>query len=217
MDEWSGDRLYGWPGEATIEGRTPHRVPTDTIRNDGGKGPAERTSPVFHNIAMAGQRTRSVLIMDAAIECGLLGDGDVRVLDMLTGSGIRARRWLHECIHAERLIVTCNDLEKEALAWASAAHALHPPLFGRLQFTHKDGRRWSDRGYQWIDIDPFGSPAPFIDAALSSMGRRGILALTATDAAALRGRSSSACSRRYGARVRPGPASHEIGLRVLIV
>ncbi len=216
MDKWDGKGPFGWPGVATLEGRTPHRVPSDAILTDGGKGPAERTSSVFHNSAMAGQRTRSVLIMDAVIQGGLLGDGPVRVLDMLTGSGIRARRWVHECTHAGRLVVTCNDLEREALAWASAVHALHPPPVGRLQFSHHDGRRWSDRGYQWIDIDPFGSPAPFIDAALSSMGRRGIIALTATDAAALRGRSASACSRRYGARVRPGPASHEIGLRVLI-
>ncbi|MBG17142.1 MAG: hypothetical protein CMB77_02135 [Euryarchaeota archaeon] len=216
MNEWSSSGTHEWPGMAILEGRTQHRVPTETIRKDGGKGPTERTSSVFYNIAMADQRTRSVLIMDAAIESGLLGDGDVRVLDMLSGSGIRARRWLHECIHAERLVVTCNDLEEVALSWASAVHALHPPLSGKLHFTHQDGRYWSDRGYQWIDIDPFGSPAPFIDAALSSMGRRGILALTATDAAALRGRSNSACSRRYGARVRPGPASHEIGIRVLI-
>ena len=216
MNEWSGNGPHEWPGVAIIEGRTQHRVPAETIRKDGVKGPTERTSSIFHNIAMADQRTRSVLIMDAAIESGLLGEGDVRVLDMLTGSGIRARRWLHECMHAERLIVTCNDLEKEALSWAAAVHALHPPLSGKLQFTHQDGRHWSDRGYQWIDIDPFGSPAPFIDAALSSMGRRGILALTATDAAALRGRSNGACSRRYGAKVRPGPASHEIGIRVLV-
>ena len=142
MEEGHTQGAKGWPGEPTLEGRTPHRIPLEAIRKDGGKGPAEITSPVFHNIAMADQRTRSVLIMDAAIEEGLLGEKDVRVLDLLTGSGIRARRWLHECMHAERLTVTCNDFESEALQWASAVHALHPPLAGRLQFTQIDARRF---------------------------------------------------------------------------
>ena len=39
--------------------------------------------------------------------------------------------------------------------------------------------------FQWIDVDPFGSPITFIDGALQALGRVGVLEVTATDTAAL--------------------------------
>ena len=61
-----------------------------------------------------------------------------------------------------------------------------------LYFQKMDAKlAMADASYQWIDIDPFGSPVPFIDSAIQSLARTGVLEVTATDTAALTGSSLS--------------------------
>ena len=70
------------------------------------------------------------------------------------------------------------------------------------------------RFYDCIDIDPFGSPIPFLDAG-ARFSRR-MLNITATDTAALCGVYPKVAHRRYQSLV-PCKTSffHEVGLRVL--
>ncbi len=216
-----------WPGEALLEGRTrcdlPGATPTEESATRHGAGPAARAHrSVFHNPAMAGCRTRSVLLMDAVVRAGLLGDGRIRALDGLAASGLRARRWLNETSPevADRIDAVVCDLDPEALAWAVANHDTHPPL-GRdeasLVTVEGDLRqRALDGGWQWLDIDPFGSPVPFLDPGVQSAARRAVMEVTATDVAALVGSKRAAGLRRYGARIRLDGLAHDSGLRVLI-
>jgi tRNA (guanine26-N2/guanine27-N2)-dimethyltransferase len=67
-----------------------------------------------------------------------------------------------------------------------------------------------------IDIDPFGSPAPFLDSAISAIRDGGLLALTATDMAPLCGVHPKACIRKYGGKPLRTEYCHEIALRLLI-
>jgi tRNA (guanine26-N2/guanine27-N2)-dimethyltransferase len=67
-----------------------------------------------------------------------------------------------------------------------------------------------------IDLDPFGSPAPFIDAACSALARNGMLMITATDTAPLCGAYPKACLRKYGARSLRTEYCHELGTRILV-
>ena len=60
------------------------------------RGPATKSGGAFLNPAMAGSRTRSVLLLQYAIESGMLGDGTIYALDGLAATGVRARRWLNE-------------------------------------------------------------------------------------------------------------------------
>ena len=84
----------GWPGVLHREGRTLCRLAVNPA--EAGSGPATKgEGAIFHNPAMAGNRTRSVLLMQHAIEAGLLGDSTVYALDGLSASGLRARRWLN--------------------------------------------------------------------------------------------------------------------------
>ena len=71
-------------------------------------------------------------------------------------------------------------------------------------------------GYDYIDIDPFGSPNAFLDAAIRRLGRAGILAITATDTSSLAGSYPRACKRNYWAVPCDGPRKHEVGLRILV-
>ena len=97
------------------------------------QGPSTKSSgEVFYNPAMAGSRTRSVLLFRYAMEECILGDGPVYALDGLTASGLRARRWLNELPYeiSSRISATIVDLEKEALDWARSSHKEFPPCDG---------------------------------------------------------------------------------------
>lgn len=71
-------------------------------------------------------------------------------------------------------------------------------------------------GYDYIDIDPFGSPNPFLDQAVKRIARDGILAVTATDTSGLAGSHPKACIRKYWATPVNNARKHEVGLRILI-
>ncbi len=75
------------------------------------------------------------------------------------------------------------------------------------------------RYFDFLDLDPpFGSPVGFLDTALRSVRRKGVLAVTATDTGGvLCGAYRNACLRKYLAEpLRGGELCHEAGLRILI-
>ncbi len=201
------------------EGRTLMLLPS---LPEDGQGPGAKTSgKVFYNPAMAGSRTRSVLLFRHALDVGLLGEGTVYALDGLTASGLRARRWLNELSpeKSERISATIVDLEEEALRWAEASHEEFPPSRGGGVLESSKGDLRSEvlrSGRHWVDIDPYGSPMPFIDSAMQSMARSGVMEVSATDTAALTGSSRTALMRRYGARVRTDSLAHDSGMRVML-
>ena len=201
------------------EGRTLMLLPS---LPEDGQGPGTKASgKVFYNPAMAGSRTRSVLLLRHALDMGFLGEGTVYALDGLTASGLRARRWLNElpAEMSERVSATIVDLEEEALRWAEASHNEFPPSQGGgiLEPSKGDLRSVVLRsGRHWVDIDPYGSPMPFIDSAMQSMARSGVMEVSATDTAALTGSSRTALMRRYGARVRTDSLAHDSGMRVML-
>jgi tRNA (guanine26-N2/guanine27-N2)-dimethyltransferase len=159
------------------------------------------------------------MLMDYAIESGMLGNSEVRALDGLSASGLRARRWLNELPSetASRLIATVGDMNQNALDWAMKTEADFPSNNGELNSLLGDLRASViSQGWHWVDIDPFGSPVPFLDTAIQSLARRGVLEVSATDTAALTGSSKNPLMRRYGARVRLDKLKHDSGLRVLM-
>ena len=202
------------------EGRTLMRLPNEPEITGQGPG-AKGSGSVFHNPAMAGSRTRSVLLLRHAIEAGLLGDGAIYALDGLSATGLRARRWLNELPSdlAERMRVTIVDLDPIALAWAKGSHEEFPPAHGRGQINPVEGDLRSvvlESGRHWVDLDPYGSPVPFIDTAIQSLARSSVIEVSATDTAALTGSSRHPLLRRYGARVRTDRLAHDSGLRVML-
>src|SRR5437899_6442535 len=77
-------------------------------------------------------------------------------------------------------------------------------------------RRLSEAAYDFVDIDPFGPPTPFLPAAFEAPDVAGGIGVTATDTAVLCGTYPDACQRRYDARPLRCPQGAEIGLRILI-
>ncbi len=70
--------------------------------------------------------------------------------------------------------------------------------------------------FDYVDVDPYGSPLPFLDAAFASLEPGGLLAVTATDMMVLAGAQPSATRRLYGAEPVRGRLGPEAGLRILL-
>ena len=68
-----------------------------------------------------------------------------------------------------------------------------------------------------IDLDPYGSAAPFIDGAVQAVVSGGMLAVTCTDMAALGGSHPETCYGRYGSIPIPrAKYLQELALRILL-
>ena len=228
----------GWPGHVWCEGRTFVHLKDDQPRpSHMPRGPAAKSGTGFMNPAMAPARTRSILLLQDALQHGWVsGDRPIRALDALCSTGIRVRRWRNEIAyeHQHRLHITANDLDKSALDWALASMSsdkavghtsqiedeqTQPESIEKngIKFQCYDARMAMVQGsFQWIDVDPFGSPITFIDGALQALGRVGVLEVTATDTAALTGSSASSGMRRYGHKGIVDLYAHDDAVRVLL-
>jgi len=67
-----------------------------------------------------------------------------------------------------------------------------------------------------IDLDPFGTPAPFLDCMLRGVENEGMISITATDTAVLQGVYPRVCYRRYYGIPLRTRYSLEIGTRLLL-
>ena len=203
-----------------LEGATLIQL-NDNIENDVIGPSTKDYEKVFYNPAMSGSRTRSIILMKHIIESGYLGDSEIYAIDGLAASGLRARRWLNELPEklVNRLRVTICDMNENSIKRAKENHQRFPPNNegGILKWRQGDLRSAVlDQGWHWVDVDPFGSPMPFLDTAIQSLAKKAILEISATDTAALAGSSKTALMRRYGARINPDNLAHDSGLRVLM-
>jgi len=172
-------------------------------------GPS-RSAPVFLNPAMELARDITVAVFP------LLGDRfRKRVLDGLAGTGIRGLRIAREAPGAWGE-VTLNDRNPLAFKAIQRNIALNgqDPATVRATKCHASSLL-IEESFTYIDLDPYGTPVPFIDAAIQS-SVKSVLAVTATDSAALTGSSPETCLRRYGARPQKCHYLQEAGLRTLI-
>jgi tRNA (guanine26-N2/guanine27-N2)-dimethyltransferase len=71
--------------------------------------------------------------------------------------------------------------------------------------------------YDVIDLDPYGSAAPYMDGAIQAVVHGGLLAITCTDMAALGGSHPETCYGRYGAfPIQRVGYLQELALRLLL-
>ena len=149
-------------------------------------------------------------------------DGRLRIVDAMTGCGVRAVRYLLE---AEADYVWANEgnweLHKLIQLNLQANLDLRLPA-SRYRLTHQDANAVFFEAYQHqdfydlIDIDSFGSPMPTLSTSLWAVKLGGLLYLTSTDGRATSGRAPDSSLRAYSAYARAHPAIHEQGLRLLI-
>eukprot|EP00795_Rhopilema_esculentum_P012237 gene12237-2871_t len=70
--------------------------------------------------------------------------------------------------------------------------------------------------FQVIDLDPYGSPASFLDGAVQAVDDGGLLCITCTDMAGLCGNHGEASFAKYGAMPLKSKCCHEMALRIVL-
>ena len=166
---------------------------------------------MFYNPAMAFSRDVSVMVLTALRSNDELPGSPW--LEGMTATGIRGLRM---ALEAGGKKVVLNDTNDHAARLARANVTLND-LDGRVEVTRERVQvLMASRRFGVIDIDPFGTPAPYLDRALQSLPNRGILTISATDLPLLCGAQPSPCRRRYGARPLRGASCAEAGLRMLL-
>ena len=182
--------------ERVQEGRTTLIVPVQDPNHPFPPASAH----VFYNRRMEINRDATILFLACACP-------DV-YLDAMGATGARGVRVGNEL----GIPVVINDRDPAAAALI-ARNAQENGI--NCEILCEDANTlMSRRKFDAIDIDPFGTPAPFTDAACRSA--RSYLFVTATDTAPLCGAHLKAGIRRYGAVPRNTEYHGEVGLRILL-
>ncbi len=128
-------------------------------------------------------------------------------LDAMTASGIRAVR----AAAADYSVSGC-DIDEAAVELARE-NLDRNELAGEIH--HRNVNAYMhETAHDIVDLDPFGTPIPFADAAFQSARR--YVCVTATDTAPLCGAHFESGVRSYGAVPRNTEFHPEMGLRVLL-
>lgn len=132
---------------------------------------------------------------------------------MLAATGVRGLRLVNETESFARLTMT------EAGPAAQACLRENAQRFESRGASCRsfDARQPLATGeFDYVDLDPYGSPLPFLDAAFAALRPGGVLAVTATDMPVLAGVQKGVAERRYGGRAVRGRFGPESGLRILL-
>ncbi|MCH7941511.1 MAG: tRNA (guanine-N1)-methyltransferase [Thaumarchaeota archaeon] len=193
-----------------IEGKTRFLVPAGSINE---KVPPK--DPAFFNPKAKLNRDFSIIAYSAFLKNF---DGPKIFLEGLSGIGARGIRVANELSNIEQVII--NDLNPKALELAIKSASLNN--LQNFQTSENEVCRFfstfSKKGERGtiVDIDPFGSPAKYIDCGIRATMHGGILSTTATDLQVLHGLFRDACKRRYGGVPVKTEYSNEIAIRLIL-
>jgi tRNA (guanine26-N2/guanine27-N2)-dimethyltransferase len=190
----------------TIEGTTKLIVPLASVKDS-----IPPTFPVFFNPAAVTNRDVSVALAES--------EGGSTFCDSMAGVGARGLRIAHEVESVKA--VTLVDINAVALGVARRSAVLNR-VSEKCEFRNGDASSvlhsfyGSQEKFEFVDVDPFGTPVRQLPAAISATADGGILCVTATDTAALCGVYPKASLRRYGAAPLNNSFHHETGIRILV-
>uniref|UniRef100_A0A6I8PK78 tRNA (guanine(26)-N(2))-dimethyltransferase n=1 Tax=Ornithorhynchus anatinus TaxID=9258 RepID=A0A6I8PK78_ORNAN len=143
----------------------------------------------------------------------------LRVLEGLAATGLRSIRFAREvpglrAVVANDASARAVDLVTRNVQLNAVAHLVRPSLADArtLMYRHQSG----PERFDVIDLDPYGSPSPFLDAAVRAVSEGGLLCVTCTDMAVMAGNGGETCYGKYGAVSLKSPACHEMALRIVL-
>jgi tRNA (guanine26-N2/guanine27-N2)-dimethyltransferase len=189
-----------------LEGKTRLLVPSASLTED-----PPPTSPVFFNPAAALNRDVTVAVTAVA--------GGTTFCDSMAGVGARGLRVAREVSRVERVVMV--DFNGDALKLARRGAAVNR-VKRKCEFADSEtssylfSRYGSEQRFDFVDVDPFGSPVRQLQGALCATSEGGVLSVTATDTAVLCGVYPKVSMRRYGALPLNNHFHHETGARILI-
>jgi len=204
-----------FPTETIQEGNVKVLVPElkAFVKQPSDYAPSK--APVFYNPVM--ELNRDIAIIALRAYQRMIGH-QISVCEPLTGCGIRGIRYAVEGKGVKE--VWMSDINERA--FKLAGYNVQTNALGeRITLKHTDANLLlaqhgaPRKRFDAIDIDPFGSPVPFMDSAVRALRNNGLLALTATDLAPLCGVHPIACIRKYGGRPLRTEYCHELAVRLL--
>lgn len=168
-----------------------------------GRARVEVRGKVFYNPRMEMNRDITVAVIESLPEV-------TTYVDAMAASGIRGIRIKKEV--SRDLDVTINDWDAPAYELIKENVALNGVS---ANVTNRGANTLlSSTQYDFVDIDPFGTPSPYIDAVCRASKRA--MGVTATDTAPLCGAHLKAGIRTYGAYPVKTDYYSEMGLRILM-
>lgn len=191
------------------EGQTEVYIPDD---NDPDIPTA--SASVFYNPAMEMNRDINVAVTSVYVKKLIERKGfeksNITYADAFSASGIRGLRVAKEV----GIAAVLNDWKEEAVSLIQK-NIEHNSLQETVsaECTGAD-RLLQSRRFAIVDIDPFGTPSPYLDSAISSASF--FLGVTATDTAPLCGAHLKSGMRKYSAVPLNNEFHSEMGLRILI-
>lgn len=171
-------------------------------------------APVFYNPRMRASRDLSSVAIRVFSEVS--SRKKLRIVDALGATGVRGIRYaLENRSIVEKVII--NDINKVATKIIEKNTKING-LEDVVEITNEDAiiLLTRNRGFDVVDIDPFGSPAPFTEAALRAVNHGGLACYTATDLPPLVGIYPKTCIRKYFSKSIRADFSKELGLRILV-
>ncbi|MCX8188565.1 MAG: tRNA (guanine(10)-N(2))-dimethyltransferase [Nitrososphaeria archaeon] len=141
----------------------------------------------------------------------------LQFLDILCGIGARGIRVAKETDISK---IYLNDINPNAIEIAKKNaeinNVVEKCIFSNDYAEHfLASSRKEGNYFDIIDVDPFGTPTPFIEDVIRTVKRNGMISLTATDTPVLCGIHEKTALRKYYGRSLRTEYCHEIGLRLL--
>src|SRR3989344_1828087 len=132
---------------------------------------------VFYNPVMGINRDISVLLLNS------VDKKNMQIADPLAASGIRSIRFLKELNKNKIRKIYINDFDKDAVKSIKENLSLNKIKYKnneKITIENDDANLFllNSTGFDYIDLDPFGTPNAFLDAACKRLARDGILAVT---------------------------------------
>ena len=115
------------------------------------------------------------------------------LLEALSASGLRSIRYSKELKYVSKIIA--NDFDADAVE-SIRKNIIQNQVQDIVEASHGNALKVmyeaivSGKKFDVIDLDPYGSAVPFIDAAVQAVAEDGLLCITCTDMAVLAGSQS---------------------------
>jgi len=211
------DAVYkpDFPSEIVKEGKVQVLVPKLKAYGVHPSDYAPSKAPVFYNPVMEFNRDLSVLAFQAYQR---MVNREISICEPLTSQGIRGIRFAVEIEGVKWVLI--SDINKRAFKLAKHNVELNG-LVERVSIKHGDANcvlscnASPKKRFDIVDVDPFGTPVPYLASAVRALRNHGLLASTATDLAPLCGVHAKACMRKYGGRPLRTEYCHELAVRLL--
>lgn len=176
-------------------------------------GEIKKSDLVFYNPQMVLNRHISIL---AISEFQKETKRELVYGDVFSASGVRGIRAFKEIKGIKEVVF--NDLNKTAIELIKENLGFNGIKEG-YKIYNEDASSLLHK-YRFlidvVDIDPFGSPAYYLDASARAVTNKGMVMITATDTAPLSGTYPKTCLRRYHSKPLRIDTKHDIGLRILV-